>query len=125
MSGKYMPTYARMYSSTVADEFITVAQLRAEMAQILARLGKAQGQVYLTQRGQPRAVLVDIKQYERLIDQLEYLDDSIEAMLAHGRLQRGEEKTIPYDEFMRDLRARRVATGRKARPHVRRARLSR
>ncbi len=81
MSGKYMPTYARMYSSTVADEFITVAQLRAEMAQILARLG--------------------------------------------GRLQRGEEKTIPYDEFMRDLRARRVATGRKARPHVRRARLSR
>ena len=114
-----------MYSSPVADEFITVAQLRAEMAKILARLGKAQGRVYLTQRGQPRAVLIDIKQYERLIDQLEYLDDSIEAMLAHERLQRGEEKTIPYDEFMRDLGARRVATRRKARPQMRRARLSR
>lgn len=120
-----MPKYDRMYISSVADEFITVAQLRAEMAKILARLGRAQGHVYLTQRGQPRAVLIDIKQYERLIDQLEYLDDSIEAMLAHGRLQRGEEKTIPYDEFMRDLRARRVATGRKARPQMRRARLSR
>lgn len=109
----------------MADQFITVAQLRAEMATVLDRLDKAHGHVYLTQRGQPRAVLVDIKEYEALIEQLEYLDDSMEAILAHERLRRGEEKTIPYDEFMRDLRAGRAARDRKPRPQVGRARLSR
>lgn len=57
-----------MYSRAVADEFVTVAQLRAEMASILARLGKARGHLYVMQRGQPRAVLVDLKRYNALID---------------------------------------------------------
>jgi len=73
-----------MYSASVVDEFITVAQLRAEMATIIARLGKARGHIYLTQRGQPRAVLVDIKEFEALIEQLEYLDDSIEVFVFPG-----------------------------------------
>lgn len=107
----------------MADEFITVAQLRAGMAKILARLGRAHGHVYLTQRGQPRAVLVDLEEYRALIDQLEYLDDSIEAVLAHQRLERGE-KTRPFDEVMREVRARHAAP-RKARPLRRRARVSR
>jgi len=91
-----------MYSSAMADEFVTVAQLRAEMATILARLGRAHGHVYLTQRGQPRAVLVDIKEYRALIDQLEYLDDSIEAVLAHRRIERGEETGRPLEDVIRD-----------------------
>jgi prevent-host-death family protein len=109
----------------MADEFITVAQLRAEMATILARLGKAQGHVYLTQRGQPRAVLVDIKEFRALIDQLEYLDDSIEAILAQQRFERGEETSRPFDEVVREIRARRAAAARKAKPLRKRARVSR
>lgn len=119
-----MSTYAQMYSPGMADEFITVAQLRAEMAKILARLGKEHGYVYLTQRGQPRAVLVDISQYRALIDQLEYLDDSMEAILAHQRLERGEEKTRPYEDVMRELRVRHAAAARKAKPQKRRASVS-
>ena len=95
-----------MYSSAMADEFVTVAQLRAEMATILARLGRAHGHVYLTQRGQPRAVLVDIKEYRALIDQLEYLDDSIEAVLAHRRIERGEETGRPLEDVIRDRMGR-------------------
>lgn len=119
-----MPTYAQMYSSRMADEFISVAQLRAEMAKVLARLGKAHGHVYLTQRGQPRAVLVDVKEYRALIDQLEYLDDSIEAMLAQQRLDRGEETTRPFDEVVREIRARHAAAARKRKPLRGRARVS-
>jgi PHD/YefM family antitoxin component YafN of YafNO toxin-antitoxin module len=122
-AGKYMPTYAGMYSSSVADEFVTVAQLRAEMASVLARLGKAR-HIYVLQRGQPRAVLVDLREYRALIDQLEYLDDSLEAIMAHQRLERGEETTRPFDEVVREIRARHAAS-RKAKPLKRRARVSR
>ena len=94
-----------MYSASVVDEFITVAQLRAEMATIIARLGKARGHIYLTQRGQPRAVLVDIKEFEALIEQLEYLDDSIEVLLARERRTRGE-RARPLEDVVRDRMAR-------------------
>lgn len=115
-----------MYSDPVADEFVTVAKLRAEMARILARLGHGRGgPVYLTQRGRPRAVLLDVDEYRALIEQLEYLDDSIEALLAHQRIERGEETTRPFDEVIREIRARRAASTRKAKPLRRRARVSR
>ena len=94
-----------MYSASVVDEFIAVAQLRTEMATIIARLGKARGHIYLTQRGQPRAVLVDIKEFEALIEQLEYLDDSIEVLLARERRTRGE-RARPLEDVVRDRMAR-------------------
>jgi prevent-host-death family protein len=117
-----MPTYAGMYSRSMADEFVTVAQLRAEMAAVLARLAKARGHIYVLQRGEPRAVLVDIKEYEALIDQLEYLDDSIEAILAEERFERGEEKAIPIEEVIRERmqrEAKRVKRAPKRRVHAR------
>lgn len=117
-----MSTYARMYSSAVADRFVTVAQLRAEMAKILARLGKARGHIYLLQRGEPRAVLVDIKEYEALIDQLEYLDDSLEVLLSRERRARGEETSRPFDEVMAEIRQKRTRA-RKAKPLAKRARV--
>ncbi len=111
-----------MYSHSVADEFVSVAQLRAEMARILARIGK-RGHIYLTQRGQPRAVLVDLKEYQTLVDQLEYLDDSLEVLLAREREARGEETTRPYDEVLAQIRRKRADQGRKAKPLAKRARL--
>jgi len=69
---------------------MTVARLRAEMADVLARLGH-EGPLYLTHRGKPRAVLLDIDEYRVLIEQLEHLDDSLEAVLARERRERGED----------------------------------
>jgi prevent-host-death family protein len=83
-----------MYHGVMRNEFMTVAQLRAEMANVLARLGKS-GPLYLTQRGRPRAVLMDVGEYRGLVDQLDYLDDSLEALLAKERRERGEEMTRP------------------------------
>jgi prevent-host-death family protein len=112
-----------MYSCHVADEFITVAELRAQMARILARLGKGRGHLYLTQRGRPRAVLLDVDEYRRLIDQLEYLDDSLEVLLAREREARGEEAARPFDEVIAEIRRSRGGPVRKAKPLAKRARL--
>jgi PHD/YefM family antitoxin component YafN of YafNO toxin-antitoxin module len=109
----------------MADEFVTVAQLRAEMARILARLGKARGHIYLMQRGLPRAVLVDIKEYQALIDQLEYLDDSIQAILADQRFERGEEKALPVEEVIRRRMEREAGLVKRAPKRRVRARVSR
>src|SRR5881628_3874264 len=88
----------------MANDFITVARLRAEMADVLARLGH-DGPLYLTQRGKPRAVLLDIDEYRALIEQLEHLDDSLEALLARERRERGEETSRPLAEAISERRA--------------------
>jgi len=81
------------------------------MADVLARLGH-EGPLYLTQRGKPRAVLLDIDEYRMLIEQLEHLDDSLEAFLARERRERGEETSRPLVDVLRARRA--VAPGRQA-----------
>jgi len=105
----YMTAYGLMYNLPMASEFMTVARLRAEMADVLARLGQ-DGPLYLTQRGKPRAVLLDIDEYRVLIEQLEHLDDSVEALLARERRERGEETSRPLVDVISDRRA--VAPGR-------------
>jgi prevent-host-death family protein len=100
----YMPAYGLTYHVAVAAEFITVARLRAEMADVLERLGH-DGPLYLTQRGKPRAVLLDIDEYRALIEQLEHLDDSLEALLARERRERGEETSRPLVDVIRERRA--------------------
>ncbi len=100
----YVPAYGLMYNDSVANEFMTVARLRAEMADVLARLGH-DGPLYLTQRGKPRAVLLDIDEYRSLIEQLEHLDDSLEALLARERRERGEETSRPLADVISERRA--------------------
>jgi len=100
----YMPAYSVMYYAAVANEFMTVARLRAHMAEVLERLGH-DGPLYLTQRGKPRAVLLDIDEYRALVEQLEHLDDSLEALLARERRERGEETSRPLAEVISERRA--------------------
>ncbi len=97
----YIPAYSLMYHVAVANEFMTVARLRAEMADVLARLGH-DGPLYLTQRGKPRAVLLDIDEYRTLVEQLEHLDDSLGALVARERRERGEETSRPLADVIRE-----------------------
>ena len=117
--------YGQMYSSGVTDEFVTVARLRAEMADVLTRLGRDGGPVYLTQRGQPRAVLLDIGEYRGLIEQLEHLDDSIEALLARERRDRDQETTRALADVIADRRRGASTPPQKQAAHRSRARVSR
>ena len=100
----------------MAEGFVTVAKLRAEMARVLAELPTTDP-VYLIQRGQPRAVLIDVDRYRSLVDQLEHLDDSVEALLARERRETGAETARPLAEVIAERRGEK----RKKPVHRRRA----
>ena len=109
----------------MTSDFVTVARLRAEMADVLARLGRDRGPLYLTQRGRPRAVLLDVDEYRALVEQLEHLDDSVEALLARERRERGDETARPLANVIRDRKVGPRSTTQKSIARRARARVSR
>ncbi len=113
------------YNQLMAEDLVTVARLRAELATLLSRLDR-DGAVYVTQRGQARAVLLDVERYRELLAQIEYLDDSLEGALGQLALLRGE-RARPLEEVVAELSAEspRAVTPRKKRPMPARARVSR
>ncbi len=102
----YVQLYGQWYYAPVAVQMVTVADLRGRMAELLEQLQQAHGPMYVTQRGQARAVLLAVEEYDSLLDQLEYLDDSLEALRAKERRESGRERTEPLETVMRHLRAR-------------------
>lgn len=91
-------------TSLTAKDFVTVAQLRAELAGLLAGLDH-DAPLYVTQRGQARAVLLHVDGYRALVEQLEYLYDALEALLARERRERGEETLRPLAHVIRERAA--------------------
>lgn len=65
----------------MAVRIVGVRRLRDEIAAILEELSEA-GAIIVTQRGEGRAVLMDLERYNELLERLEYLEDSLEAMQA-------------------------------------------
>lgn len=61
---------------------IGVDELRSHLGKELERLREAAHPLYVTRRGKPAGVLVDVETYEDLLDRIEYLEDSIAAMEA-------------------------------------------
>lgn len=90
----------------MAIAMVTVADLRARLAEVLEQLQGATTPLYVTQRGQARAVLLPVETYETLLDQLEFLDDSLEALRARERRDGGRERTEPLDTVIGKLRKR-------------------
>jgi prevent-host-death family protein len=58
---------------------IGVRQLRDELASVMDELGRF-GQVVITLRGEGRAVLMALERYNELIERLEYLEDTLDAV---------------------------------------------
>jgi prevent-host-death family protein len=58
-----------------------VRQLRDELASVLDELATI-GEIVVTQRGEGRAVLVELQRYNDLIERVEYLEDSLDALEA-------------------------------------------
>ncbi len=86
----------------MSDQFVTVARLRAKLAELLGRLDQ-DGPLYVTQRGQVRAVLVDVDRYRALEQQIEYLSDAVEALAARSRRSAGE-TTRPLADLVAERR---------------------
>jgi prevent-host-death family protein len=75
----------------VALRVIGTRELRDELATVLASLVSSE-EIVITQRGEGKAVLIDLERYNQLLDRLEYLEDSIAALEADW------EDAVPLDE---------------------------
>jgi len=102
----YVRLYGLSYSDPVSIAMVSVADLRARLAGLLEQLQTDRAPVYVTQRGQARAVLLAVEEYDSLLDQLEYLDDSLEALRAKERRESGRERSEPLETVMQQLRKR-------------------
>jgi len=63
----------------MAVNVVGTRQLRDELASVLGRLGEFEA-IVVTQRGEGKAVLVEINRYNDLLDRLEYLEDTLDAL---------------------------------------------
>ncbi len=87
-------------------DLISVAELRAALADVLDRIQTRERPLYVTQRGQARAVLISVKKFEALLEHIEWLDDSVEALKARIEGFEGKTKTRSWDTVKRDLQRR-------------------
>lgn len=63
----------------MALRVVGTRQLREQLAGVIGELRDTE-EIVVTQRGQARAVLVDIERYNQLLERLEFLEDSIDAL---------------------------------------------
>ena len=69
-----------VYSAVpMAVTVLGTRQLRDELASVLDRLSELE-EVVITQRGEGRAVLLELDRYNDLLDRLEYLEDTLDAL---------------------------------------------
>ena len=76
----------------MAVRVIGVRQLRDDLAGVLDQLGEIR-EIVVTQRGEGKAALVDLQTYNDLIDRIEYLEDSLDA------LSGDKEHATPVDQI--------------------------
>jgi hypothetical protein len=56
------------------------------------------------ENGKRVSVILDIQEYERLLEELEVLEDIRAYDEAKAALERGEDEVIPLDQAMREIR---------------------
>ena len=92
----------------MATRIMGATKARRHFTEILDNIGEAEEPLYLTHRGEPRAVLVGYDQFEHLIERLEDLEDLLEIYEA------SHEPTRPLEEFMAELEGKRVPAAAQA-----------
>lgn len=75
-------------------EMIPISKLRLVQNEVLRKLDN--GPVVLAQRSKAAAVLVSPKQWNELLERLELLEDSLDAVEIKERITRGEEKVMDW-----------------------------
>jgi prevent-host-death family protein len=83
------------------EDIQPLSEFRANAAAMLERVRSTRRPLVLTQRGHSAAVVVDVAEYERLIEEIELLRD---VQLAEQQIADGE--GIPHSEVKKELLAR-------------------
>ena len=82
----------------MATKIVTVSELKATMASVMAQLAADATPIYVTQHGKPHAVLMSYKEHEALRERLEDLEDALAMQQA---LASPDEEAISLDEYER------------------------
>lgn len=76
-----------MAAPRLSTDVHPLAEFRAKLATVVRRLQRTRRPVVLTQHGRSTAVLIDVREYDALMERLELLEDMqvAEKQLAGGR----------------------------------------
>lgn len=71
----------------------SLSEFRKNAASFIERIQKQKRSIVLTQHGKSAAVLVDVSEYQRMIDKLDMMEDLLEAerQIARGEVYSHEE----------------------------------
>ena len=86
----------------ISSQVKPISFLKAHAAEIVRNMGERQAPLFITQNGEPKAVLQDIQSYEETQEALALLK-----ILALGNRQIEEGKVRSADEALREIRERR------------------
>ena len=87
----------------MATRIVTVSELKAKLASIVAQLGAEGVPVYVTQHGKPKAVVVKYEEYEAMLEKMDDLEDALAMQQAFSRPQ---EEAMSLDEYDQQRSAR-------------------
>jgi prevent-host-death family protein len=82
----------------MATKIVTVSELKANLASVMAQLATDATPIYVTQHGKPNAVMMNYKEYETLREKLEDLED---ALAMRQALASPDEEAMSLDEYER------------------------
>jgi prevent-host-death family protein len=85
----------------LSEDIQPLSEFRANAAAMLRRVRESRRSLVLTQRGHSAAVVLDVRQYESLLEELELLRD---VHLAEQQLAAGE--GVPHEEAREQIRER-------------------
>lgn len=66
------------------------------------------GRYVVDENGKRVAILLDIKEYERMVEELEEFEDILAYREAKAALESGEDEAIPLEQAMREIREGKV-----------------
>jgi prevent-host-death family protein len=85
----------------LSQDLKPVSYFKNNMAEVLRKLNESQGTMIITQNGEARAALIDIKAYEDLQETLAMLE-----MIAQGNKNLTERRYRPAEHVLKEFEAR-------------------
>jgi prevent-host-death family protein len=85
----------------LSEDLKPVSYFKNNMAEVIRRLNESQGTMIITQNGEAKAVLIDIKAYEDLQETLEMLE-----MIAQGNKNLEEGRYRPAEQVLNEFEER-------------------
>ena len=78
-----------------------VSYFKNNMAEVIRKLNENQGTMIITQNGEAKVAMMDIKAYEGMQETLAMLE-----MIAQGKKNMAEGRYIPIDQVLKDFDSR-------------------